>query len=235
MEQASTDFALVTGRHLAVQSRLDNLETQMAAFILQLNRVERFINQSQAAAAEAQQNQTAPQEQNEAVAKNETEAQNQTLPAIKNETEANFTGLGQQAEANQTEGGASAAVVQQPDMDKLKQQVMNDLLEQIQNQGLKIGNNWMILQKGDNLWVQNFMNQTNQTAPAANENQPSGGAAAANETQPEANQTQPVGPEINANQTQPIVNIINETILNQTTLQAESSAKFLVGDQGQES
>ena len=54
MEQASTDFALVTGRHLAVQSRLDNLKTQMAAFILQLNRVERYINQSQAAAAEAE-------------------------------------------------------------------------------------------------------------------------------------------------------------------------------------
>ena len=129
--------------------------------------------------------------------------------------------------ANQTEGGAAAVVVEKPDMDKLKEQVINDLLAQIQNQGLKIGNNWIILQKGDNLWVQNFMSQTNQTAPAANETLPSGGAAAANETQPEGNQTQPVGPE--TNQTQPVVNI-NETVLNQTTLQVGSSAKFLVGD-----
>jgi hypothetical protein len=35
--------------------------------------------------------------------------------------------------ANQTEGGAAAAVVEKPDMDKLKEQVMNDLLAQIQN------------------------------------------------------------------------------------------------------
>ena len=51
------------------------------------------------------------------------------------------------------------------------------------------------MQKGENLWVQNFLNQ----AAAANETLPSGGAAAANETLPEGNQTQPVGPEINAN------------------------------------
>jgi hypothetical protein len=69
------------------------------------------------------------------------------------------------------------------------------------------------VQKGENLWVQNFLNQT----AAANETLPSGGAAAANETLPEGNQTQPVGPEINANQTQPVVNV-NETVLNQTTL-----------------
>ena len=72
------------------------------------------------------------------------------------------------------------------------------------------------MQKGENLWVQNFLNQTNQTA-AANETLPSGGAAAANETLPEGNQTQPVGPETNANQTQPVANV-NETVLNQTTL-----------------
>ena len=88
------------------------------------------------------------------------------------------------------------------------------------------------MQKGENLWVQNFLNHTAGGA-AANETQPSGGAAAAaNETLPEGNQTQPVGPEINANQTQPVVNIINETVLNQTTVQNVKS-KFLVGEEGQ--
>lgn len=128
-----------------------------------------------------------------------------------------------------TEGDAAAAGGQQKqtDMEKLKEQVMNDLLDQIQNQGLKIGNNWLIVQKGENLWVQNFLNQTNETA-AANETQPSGGAAAQNESAAEGNQTQPVGPE--TNQTQPVV---NETILNQTIVQAESSSKFLVSDRGE--
>lgn len=51
---------------------------------------------------------------------------NETGPA------ANFSGLGA-VEANQTEGGAAAAAggQQQADMEKLKQQVMNELLEQI--------------------------------------------------------------------------------------------------------
>ena len=52
---------------------------------------------------------------------------NETGPA------ANFSGLGA-VEANQTEGGAAAAAAggqKQADMEKLKQQVMNELLEQI--------------------------------------------------------------------------------------------------------
>ncbi len=116
-------------------------------------------------------------------------------------------------------------------MDQLRQHVLNDLLNQIQNQGLKIGNNWLLVQKGDNLWVQNFFNQTNQTQPAAaNETQPSGGAAAANQTMPEGNQTIPIGNETIANQTGPVN--VNLTFLNQTTVQAGAAAKFLVGDQG---
>lgn len=98
-----------------------------------------------------------------------------------------MTGLGQQANAaeqNQTVPESGAAAKQQ--FDQIKQQVLNDLLIQIQNQGLKIGNNWLIVQNGDNLWVQNFMAQQNQTAQG-NQSQPSG--AEQNQTQPEGNQT----------------------------------------------
>lgn len=131
-----------------------------------------------------------------------------------------MTGLGQEANAteqNQTVPESGAAAKQQ--FDQIKQQVLNDLLIQIQNQGLKIGNNWLIVQNGDNLWVQNFMAQQNQTAQA-NQSQPSG--AEQNQTQPEGNQTQPIGPETGANETQPT----NET---EGRVQAGAAAKFLVG------
>ena len=132
-----------------------------------------------------------------------------------------MTGLGQEANAteqNQTVPESGAAAKQQ--FDQIKQQVLNDLLIQIQNQGLKIGNNWLIVQNGDNLWVQNFMAQQNQTAQA-NQSQPSG--AEQNQTQPEGNQTQPIGPETGANKTQPT----NET---EGRVQVGAAAKFLVGE-----
>jgi hypothetical protein len=45
---------------------------------------------------------------------------------------------------------------------------MQDILAQIANQGLKIGNNWVIIQNGENLWVQNFPNASAAEAAAGN-------------------------------------------------------------------
>jgi hypothetical protein len=56
----------------------------------------------------------------------------------------------------------------------LRESVMQDLLNQIAAQGLKIGNNWVIIQNGEDLWVQNFQNATggeNATAAANVTNQ----------------------------------------------------------------
>ena len=70
---------------------------------------------------------------------------------------------------------------------------MLEIFDEIALKGLKIGNNWLIIQNGTDLWVQNFPNatagnMTNQTAGAANAtNQTAGGA---NETQPAANATE---------------------------------------------
>jgi hypothetical protein len=51
MEQASTDFAVITGRYLQSSTRLDNLESQMALIMAKLNRIERVFNQTSGAAA----------------------------------------------------------------------------------------------------------------------------------------------------------------------------------------
>ncbi len=63
--------------------------------------------------------------------------------------------------------------------------MLNDLLNQIAQQGLKIGNNWVIVQNGENLWVQNFISGGQQP-----QNQTGGGAE-----QPAQNQTIPSGVE----------------------------------------
>ena len=99
---------------------------------------------------------------------------------------------------------------------------MNDLLLQIANQGLKIGNNWQLIQVGDNLWVQNLFNETvappaadNQTNQTNENVQPSGNQAVTNETEPAGGNDSI--PDMNQqNQTAPPANV-------------QASAKFLVG------
>lgn len=58
---------------------------------------------------------------------------------------------------------------------------MQDILQQIANDGLQIGENWHIVQKGDNLWVQNFFNGR-PSANVSNETEVTNNTIVSNET-----------------------------------------------------
>ena len=75
------------------------------------------------------------------------------------------------------------------DLALLKAQLMQDIYDDIALNGLMIGSNWLIIQNGTELWVQNFPNATaNETVVDANVTDEAA-AAAANETQPAEDET----------------------------------------------
>jgi hypothetical protein len=85
---------------------------------------------------------------------------------------------------NQTIGNLTEA-----DLALLRAQLMQDIYDDIALNGLMIGSNWLIIQNGTELWVQNFPNITaNETAGDANVTDDAA-AAAANETQPVEDET----------------------------------------------
>ncbi len=81
-------------------------------------------------------------------------------------------------------GGAAGGA---EDQKAFRQQILKDLMDQIATQGLKVGNNWQIMQVGDNLWVQNFFNQSAAQQNQTNQTQPS--ELVINETMPSGNES----------------------------------------------
>ncbi len=155
MKNASDDYNSQQSRFVLLSLRLDQLELQnnvlagnlsdalaRIAVIEEANSdLEIWIGQGEAGAEEQ------PSGQNESAQGNETAAANETAAG-------NETGESNQTAGNNTSDGGNGDQKPQPSKRPGNARLL-DVIAYIKQNGLQIGQNWQLVQNGEDLWVQN--------------------------------------------------------------------------------